>query len=124
MKYFVVQTEVELSQIENYIEFRPPNATKELGDEKSLYMHEITMQETGFGEFWSNCMREDLVFDMDSISKDELEIMMNEASKRGGEILDVLLELKRWGNTYLAQGNQSITINRAFDYLMECRRQQ
>lgn len=122
MKYFVVQTEVDLTQIEKYIEFRPPNAEKEFGDKKSLYMHETMMRETGFDKFWFNCMRDNLVFDMDTISKDELERMMNEAAKKGGEIFEILKELKLWRDTYFSQGNQLIPINRKFDYFMEYHR--
>ena len=124
MKYFFVQTEVDFLQIENYIEFCPPNAAKELGDEKSLYMHEMTMNETGFDEFWCECMRKDLVFDMDTISKEDLEIMINEAIKHGSMILDILMELKLWSDTYFSQGDQLISINRKFDYFMECCREQ
>ena len=73
MKYFVDAEAREAAGHENYIEFQLPTATDEFWDKTSLYMLEETMDESGFGEFWSNCMYDGIVFDMASFSEDELK---------------------------------------------------
>lgn len=78
MKYFVDAETREASGHENYIEFQLPDATEEFWDKTSLYMLDETTDETGFGEFWSNCMYDGIVFDMCSFSKDELDLMVAE----------------------------------------------
>ena len=112
MKYFINANERVASGHENYIEFQPPDATEDFWDKTSLYMHEITMAETGFGAFWCNCMYEDIVFDMASFKKDELIQMVDKAAKCGVTIIEVISELKEWADSQLAE---IVTVNWASD---------
>ena len=96
MKYFVDAEMREVSGHEDYIEFQLPTATDAFWDKTSLYMLEETMAGTGFGEFLSDCMHYDIVFDMWSFSKDELNLMIAEAAKFGGVVLEVISELSEW----------------------------
>lgn len=121
MKYFINATERVVSGHENYIEFQPPSATEEFWDNTSLYMHEITMDETGFGSFWCDCMREDIVFDMASFTKDELVQMADKAANLGGTVTEVISELTDWVDSQLAE---VVTVNWASDRALVRRREQ
>lgn len=123
MKYFVDAGKRAASGHENYIEFQTPNATEEFWDETSLYMLEAVMDETGFGEFWSCCMQDGIVFDMASFSKDELSQMANEAAKCGGTVLSVITELKAWADTQLTEESR-IAVSWASDRALASRRAQ
>lgn len=121
MKYFVDAETREASGNENYIEFQLPTATDEFWDKASLYMLEATMSESGFGEFWSNCMCDGVVFDMCSFSKDELNLMIAEAAKFGGVVLEVISELSEWMSVNQAE---SVGVNWASDRSLARRRTQ
>ena len=121
MKYFVDAETREASGNENYIEFQLPTATDEFWDKTSLYMLEETMDESGFGEFWSNCMYDGIVFDMCSFSKDELNLMIAEAAKFGGVVLEVISELSEWMSVNQAE---SVGLNWASDRALARRRAQ
>lgn len=68
-KYFVDSNERTASGKEDYVEFQSVDAAEEFWDEASLYMLETTMAQTGFGEFWRDCMDNGLVFDMHTLSR-------------------------------------------------------
>ena len=121
MKYFVDAETREASGNENYIEFQLPTATDEFWDKTSLYMLEETMDESGFGEFWSNCMYDGIVFDMCSFSKDELNLMIAKAAKRGDVVLEVISELIEW---LRANQAESVGLNWASDRALARRRAQ
>ena len=121
MKYFVNAEERVASGHENYIEFQPPSATEEFWDNASLYMLETTMDETGFGSFWCDCMHEDIVFDMASFTKDELVQMADKAAILGGTVVEVIAELKDWVDSQLAE---VVTVNWASDRALARRREQ
>lgn len=121
MKYFVDAETREASGNENYIEFQLPTATDEFWDKASLYMLEETMAETGFGEFWSNCMCDGIVFDMASFSEGELKQMLAAATKCGGTVLEVIFELSEWIRINQAE---SVGVNWASDRSLACRRTQ
>ena len=121
MKYFVDAETREASGNENYIEFQLPTATDEFWDKTSLYMLEETMAETGFGEFWSGCMHDGIVFDMCSFSKDELNLMIAKAAKRGDVVLEVISELIEW---LRANQAESVGVNWASDRALARRRAQ
>ena len=95
MKYFENEA-CGASDHENYIEFQLPTATEEFWDKTSYYMHKEIMAESGFGEFWSNCMYNNIVFDMSSISKDELEQMTLATVKYGWAVFEIVTELSEW----------------------------
>ena len=115
MKYFVDAKERIASGHENYIEFQPPRATKEFWDESSLYMSESTMLETGFYEFWTKCMSDDIIFDMDTISRNDILQMLIEAKQCGGVILEVVNELIAWIRVQLKETDDFISINRVYN---------
>ena len=121
MKYFVDAEAREAAGHENYIEFQLPTATDEFWDKASLYMLEATMSESGFGEFWSDCMHDDIVFDMCSFSKDKLNLMIAEAAKFGGVVLEVISELSEWMSVNQAE---SVGVNLASDRSLARRRTQ
>lgn len=121
MKYFVNAEERVASGHENYIEFQPPSATEEFWDKTSLYMLETAMEETGFGDYWCDCMREDIVFDMASFTKDELAQMIDRAAKHGGTVIEVISELKDWVDSQLAE---VVNVNWASDRALSRRRAQ
>ena len=121
MKYFVDAETREASGHENYIEFQLPDATEEFWDKTSLYMLDETTDETGFGEFWSNCMYDGIVFDMCSFSKDELDLMVAEAAKCGGVVFEVISELSNWVENNLAN---AVGLNWASDRAFARRRAQ
>ena len=121
MKYFVDAEAREAAGHENYIEFQLPTATDEFWDKASLYMLEATMSESGFGEFWSDCMHDDIIFDMCSFSKDELNLMIAEAAKFGGVVLEVISELSEWMSVNQAE---SVGLNWASDRALARRRAQ
>ena len=79
MKYFVEEIE-GIKKNEIYAEFR----LLDLKNKTSLYMLRSVTDETKFRDFWIECMREDIVFDMDTISKNELQ-KMAEKTERCGE---------------------------------------
>ena len=108
MKHFIDANERAASGHENYIEFQLPCASKEFWDDTSLYISEEVLGETGFVEFWSNCMYDGIVFDMSSFTKDELAQMAERAAECGGTVLEVITELKAWVDTQLIQGNSPI----------------
>lgn len=121
MKYFVNAEERITSGHENYIEFQSPAATEEFWDKTSLYMLEETMAETGFGDFWCNCMHEGIVFDMASFDKSELAQMVDKAAKYGSTVIEVLSELEAWVDSKLAE---VVTVNWASDRALARRREQ
>ena len=120
MKYFVNAEERTASVHENYVEFQLPSAAEEFWDRTSLYLPETAMVETGFGDFWCDCIHEGLVFDMDSFSKDELAQMADKAADRGGAVLEVISELKDWAD---AQPAEVIVVNCASDCALARRRE-
>lgn len=121
MKYFVNSEERVASGHENYIEFQPPEAMEEFWDNTSLYILESTMGETGFGDFWRDCMHEGIVFDMASFDKSELAQMVDKAAKYGSTVIEVLSELKAWVDSKLAE---VVTVNWASDRALARRREQ
>ena len=121
MKYFVNAEERVASGHENYIEFQLSSATEEFWDNTSLYMLETTMDETGFGSFWCDCMYEGIVFDMTSFDKSELAQMVDKAAKYGSTVIEVLSELKAWVDSQLAE---VVTVNWASDRALARRREQ
>lgn len=121
MKYFVDAETREASGHEDYIEFQLPTATEEFWDKTSLYMLEETMCETGFGEFWSNCMYDGIVFDMASFSEDELKQMVVAAAKCRETVFEVISELSEWIRINQAE---SIGVNWVSDRALARRRSQ
>ena len=121
MKYFVDAEAREAAGHENYIEFQLPTATDEFWDKTSLYMLEETMDESGFGEFWCNCMYDGIVFDMASFSEDELKQMVAAAAKCGGTVFEVIFELSEWIRINQAE---SVGVNWASDRALARRRAQ
>ena len=115
MKYFVDAKERAASGDENYIEFRLPTATEEFWDKTSLYMSETTMDKTGFGEFWLKCMCEDIVFDMDTISKEDLHLMKSESAGCNEAILEIINELEGWIDANLKHTDKYIGIVHSFE---------
>lgn len=114
MKYFVDAKERISSGHENFVEFQPPSATKEFWGESSLYMPESTMLETGFHEFWTKCMAKDIIFDMDTISRNDILQMLIEAKRCGGTILEIVNELIAWIRIQLRESDSYICINRHY----------
>jgi len=68
MKYFIDAKSRTASGHENYIEFQVPNHKEEFWDDDSLYMSEAALNETGFRKFWTDCMFNDIVFDLDTVA--------------------------------------------------------
>ena len=110
MKHFVNDNERILSGHENYIEFQVPHAEKEHLDEKSLYMDETILKESGFDNFWIECIYNDIVFDKDTISKEELSAMMQVADKIGGVVAEIMSELCLWTDTIELKNKEYISI--------------
>lgn len=124
MKYFVDSKAREASCHENYLEFQLPTATEEFWDKTSLYLSNELLRKTGFGEFWCDCMREDIVFDMSTISKDDLMHLETAALECGGEIPEVIYELKAWADSHLDVEEQVIGVNWESDRALARRRAQ
>lgn len=124
MKYFVDAKERIASGHERFVEFQSPDAAEEFWDKTSLYMPESTMAETGFGEFWSNCMHNDIVFDMATISEADLLRMKREAAKYGGNIPAVSNELTAWMDTWKTEGKTTILVCWESDRALARRRAQ
>lgn len=110
MKYFIDAKARIASGHENYIEFQVPNHKEEFWDDDSLYMSEAVLSETGFRKFWTDCMYNDIVFDMDTISKEEMQGMMKAVKNYGETVLEVLNELKTWTEIYFCEDNQVIGV--------------
>lgn len=124
MKYFVDADGRAASEHEHYIEFQPPAAVEEFWDKTSLYMPEATMDETGFGAFWDDCMHDGIVFDMATISEAELLQMKKKAAKYGGNIPAVLNELTAWMDTWKTEGKTTILVCWESDRALARRRAQ
>ncbi len=118
MKHFVDLSTRIASGHENYVEFQLPAAAVEFWDPTSLYMLETEMADTGFASFWSNCVLDNIVFDMDSFTKEELSQMLEAAQPCGGTVLSVLNELWKWVNAKLSESNQRIGVVWAPDRAM------
>lgn len=122
MKYFANASERIDSGHENYIEFQLPGAEEEFWDKTSLYMEEAVMEESGFGAFWLACMYENIVFDMDTISGDELAKLEQAAKRQGGAVLEIVLELRNWSEGKLSNPKLCISVIREEDRAWECNR--
>ena len=110
MKYFISADEREKVGCEKFIEFRLPNDERELCGGQSLYIAESAIKETGFRDFWVQCMADDLVFDMDTISKTDLALMWAESIVSGNEVREILAELRSWAAPFLDAGNKYIEV--------------
>lgn len=122
MKYFIDAKERIASGHENYIEFQVPNHKEEFWDDDSLYMSEAVLNETGFRKFWTDCMYNDIVFDMDTISREEIQGMIKVSQNYGNTVLEVLNELKTWTELYLCEDKQVIGIVWEYDRILSKRR--
>ena len=122
MKYFIDAKARTASGHENYIEFQIPEHKAEFWDNDSLYMSEAVLSETGFRKFWTDCMYNDIVFDMDTISKEEMQGMTQVAQNYGNAVLDVLNELKTWTELYLREDNQVIGVVWEYERILSKRR--
>lgn len=122
MKYFVNSTELIASKHKNYTEFQLPNSEKKFWDDESVYMHEDTLNSTGFNAFWEDCMYDFIVFDMDTISKEELSKMIVKANKYDKVILEILNELKIWIDGHNLNTDKPIAVFREYDREDERRR--
>lgn len=122
MKYFIDAKARTASGHENYIEFQVPNHKEEFWDDDSLYMSEATLNETGFRKFWTDCMYNDIVFDMDTISREEIQGMIKVSQNYGNTVHEVLNELKTWTELYLCEDKQVIGIVWEYDRILSKRR--
>ena len=115
MKYFIDAKARTASGHENYIEFQTPEHKEEFWDNDSLYMSEAVLNETGFQNFWTDCVYNDIVFDMDTISKEEMQGMAQVAENYGDTVLEVFNELKAWTELHLCEDKQVIGVVRECD---------
>ena len=122
MKYFIDAKARIASGHENSIEFQVPNHKEEFWDDDSLYMSEAVLSETGFRKFWTDCMYNDIVFDMDTISKEEMQGMMKAVKNYGETVLEVLNELKTWTEIYFCEDNQVIGVVWEYERILSKRR--
>ena len=118
MKYFIDAKTRIASGHENYIEFQIPNHKEEFWDDDSLYMSETVLNETGFRKFWTDCMYNDIVFDMDTISNDEMLRMLKTAESYGDTVLEIVKELKAWAEVYFCEPKQCIGVVREYDRIL------
>ena len=109
MKYFISVDERKRNENEKFIEFRPM-VERGARDGKSLYISESVIKETGFWDFWVQCMEEDLVFDMDTISKNDLALMRAASIVSGREVKKILGELTTWAVPYLWKKGKYIEV--------------
>ena len=106
MKYFIEEIGC-MRKNDKYAEFR----VCDLRNKISVYMIKSVMDETKIRDFWQECMREDIVFDMDSVSKSELRKMAEKAEKCGEIIFDVVHELKAWADLHLTDEKKIVLVN-------------
>ena len=106
MQYFIEEIGC-IKENDTYAEFRvfdPRNNT-------SVYMLRSVTDKTKFCDFWQECMQEDIVFDMNSVSKSELEKMAKKAEKCGGIIFDAVFEFKTWADLHLTDDKKIILVD-------------
>ena len=110
MKYWKRTVECNASEDRKFIEFQPYG--KELRNPESLCLAEEILVDSGFRELWVECMRDDLVFDMDTISEVEWKNLLHRAMETGGEVLEVLRELEPWMEAQFSAGCAYISVER------------
>lgn len=118
MKYFCDANRRIASGNENYVEFMVPDPKKGFWDDESIYMLETDMKDTGFEDFLHFCVREFILFDTSSFSKEELSLMTQAAGCRSEIILEIISELHEWAEAYLTEPSQRIMLNWGYDRAM------
>lgn len=108
MKYFVDEKDWAGTESEGIIEFKAPSG-------QSLYMSEAVMHDSGFYDFWLKCMQDDIVFDMDTISKNELLMMCFSGFTSSENVTAILSELHTWAEPLLDGEDGHIEIIRDCD---------
>ena len=81
-------------------------------------MSETVLNETGFRKFGTDCMYNDIVFDMDTISNDEILGMLKAAESYGDTVLEIVKELKARAEVYFCESKQYIGVVREYDRIL------
>lgn len=122
MKYFIDAKARTASGHENYIEFQIPGCKEEFWDDDSLYMSEEVLNETGFCKFWTDCVYNNIVFDMDTISHDEMLGMLEAARSYENTVLEIIKEFKTWAEVHFCESDQYIGVIWEYDRILSNRR--
>ena len=107
MKYFFdanAQAEINRNEL---IEFKAHG--------QSIYMRESIMRDSGFYDFWLKCMQDDIVFDMDTISKNELLKMCLAGNASSETVTEILSELRMWAEPLLNNERSHIEVVRGYE---------
>ena len=119
MKYFIDLKERIAYGQKSYIEFRAPYRKGKLCDNDSLFMSLDVMKKSGFYDFWKECAYNDIVFDMDTISNDEMLWMVKAAENYGDTVFEVMEELKLWAEVHFRESENPIIIVWEYDRILE-----
>ena len=125
MKYFINSQERKTSEHENYIEFQTSEATEEFWDKTSLYMSYDSLKKSKLDLFLSHCVHKDILFDCETISKEDWQTLLKEAEFFDNNAYDAILELYEWSveqfkeeqNISLIWEYERILINKPNDHL-------
>ena len=107
MKYFFDangQAEIDRNEL---IEFKAHG--------QSIYMRKSVIRDSGFYDFWLKCMQDDIVFDMDTISKNELLMMCSVWDRSTETVTEILSELHVWAEPLLNNEGSHIEVVRGYE---------
>lgn len=110
MEYFIYSEKRKASGHENYIEFQISDAIEEFWDESSLYMSYDAVERSKFGHFLEHCMREDILFDCENISKEEWAKVLAEAERFDENTYGAIHELREWLGNQFEDADRSIRL--------------
>lgn len=122
MKYFIDSEERKFSGHENYIEFQTSKATKEFWDETSLYMSCDAVEQSKLGCFLEHCMRKDVLFDSETISKEDWSGVLTEDEMFNENTYEAICELREWIKNQFEDVKQTIRLIWESERALERRR--
>lgn len=122
LKYFIDSAERKSSVHENYIEIQTSKATEEFWDETSLYMPYGAVEQSKLGYFLEHCMRKDVLFDSETISKEDWLGVLTEAEMFNENTYEAICELREWIKNQFEDVDQTIRLIWESERTLERRR--
>lgn len=122
MKYFIDSAERKSSGHENHIEIQTSKATEEFWDETSLYMPCDAVEQSKLGYFLEHCMRKDVLFDSETISKEDWLGVLTEAEMFNKNTYEAICELREWLKNQFEDVDQTIRLIWESERTLERRR--